>query len=277
LSFENKDKMETKQLTSIPETMLIPLWAKATEYNHPRPILSDPFAAEMIGQVDYDFTKFKGAKMSQVGVCVRAKLIDDETKEFLAQHPDAVVIQLGAGIDARYQRLGKPNVGHWYDLDLPEVIAIRRQLLPETEKNTYLSLSLFDEEWIKTVKKHNAPVLIILEGVLMYFDEEQVKTFFNMVCSQLNNTTILLEILAYMLVKHAKQHDAVSKTEHKAEFRWSILNTADMEQWHPHLHLLKEYYMSDYDQGRYPFLFRMLYKVPSFYRRGNQRVAKFCI
>jgi tcmP protein len=277
LSFENKDKMETKQLTSIPETMLIPLWAKATEYNHPRPILSDPFAAEMIGQVDYDFTKFKGAKMSQVGVCVRAKLIDDETKEFLAQHPDAVVIQLGAGIDARYQRLGKPNVGHWYDLDLPEVIAIRRQLLPETEKNTYLSLSLFDEEWIKTVKKHNAPVLIILEGMLMYFDEEQVKTFFNMVCSQLNNTTILLEILAYMLVKHAKQHDAVSKTEHKAEFRWSILNTADMEQWHPHLHLLKEYYMSDYDQGRYPFLFRMLYKVPSFYRRGNQRVAKFCI
>ena len=277
MSFENKDKMETKQLTSIPETMLIPLWAKATEYNHPRPILSDPFAAEMIGQVDYDFTKFKGAKMSQVGVCVRAKLIDDETKEFLAQHPDAVVIQLGAGIDARYQRLGKPNVGHWYDLDLPEVIAIRRQLLPETEKNTYLSLSLFDEEWIKTVKKHNAPVLIILEGVLMYFDEEQVKTFFNMVCSQLNNTTILLEILAYMLVKHAKQHDAVSKTEHKAEFRWSILNTADMEQWHPHLHLLKEYYMSDYDQGRYPFLFRMLYKVPSFYRRGNQRVAKFCI
>lgn len=269
--------METKQLTSIPETMLIPLWAKATEYNHPRPILSDPFAAEMIGQVDYDFTKFKGAKMSQVGVCVRAKLIDDETKEFLAQHPDAVVIQLGAGIDARYQRLGKPNIGHWYDLDLPEVIAIRRQLLPETEKNTYLSLSLFDEEWIKTVKKHNAPVLIILEGVLMYFDEEQVKTFFNMVCSQLNNTTILLEILAYMLVKHAKQHDAVSKTEHKAEFRWSILNTADMEQWHPHLHLLKEYYMSDYDQGRYPFLFRMLYKVPSFYRRGNQRVAKFCI
>lgn len=269
--------METKQLTSIPETMLIPLWAKATEYNHPRPILSDPFAAEMIGQVDYDFTKFKGAKMSQVGVCVRAKLIDDETKEFLAQHPDAVVIQLGAGIDARYQRLGKPNVGHWYDLDLPEVIAIRRQLLPETEKNTYLSLSLFDEEWIKTVKKHNAPVLIILEGVLMYFDEEQVKNFFNMVCSQLNNTTILLEILAYMLVKHAKQHDAVSKTEHKAEFRWSILNTADMEQWHPHLHLSKEYYMSDYDQGRYPFLFRMLYKVPSFYRRGNQRVAKFCI
>lgn len=269
--------METKQLTSIPETMLIPLWAKATEYNHPRPILSDPFAAEMIGQVDYDFTKFKGAKMSQVGVCVRAKLIDDETKEFLAQHPDAVVIQLGAGIDARYQRLGKPNVGHWYDLDLPEVIAIRRQLLPETEKNTYLSLSLFDEEWIKTVKKHNAPVLIILEGVLMYFDEEQVKTFFNMVCSQLNNTTILLEILAYMLVKHAKRHDAVSKTEHKAEFRWSILNTADMEQWHPHLHLSKEYYLSDYDQGRYPFLFRMLYKVPYFYRRGNQRVAKFCI
>ena len=257
--------------------MLITLWAKATENQHRNPLLRDEKAAEIISKIDYDFSKFKKASFSQAGVCVRASLIDEEARAFIAAHPDAVVIQLGAGLDARYERLGCPPVTHWYDLDLPEVIAIRRQLLPETEKNTYLSLSLFDEEWIKTVKKHNAPVLIILEGVLMYFDEEQVKTFFNMVCSQLNNTTILLEILAYMLVKHAKQHDAVSKTEHKAEFRWSILNTADMEQWHPHLHLSKEYYMSDYDQGRYPFLFRMLYKVPFFYRRGNQRVAKFCI
>ena len=257
--------------------MLITLWAKATENQQRKPLLRDEKAAEIISKIDYDFSKFKKASFSQAGVCVRASLIDEEARAFIAAHPDAVVIQLGAGLDARYERLGCPPVTHWYDLDLPEVIAIRRQLLPETEKNTYLSLSLFDEEWIKTVKKHNAPVLIILEGVLMYFDEEQVKTFFNMVCSQLNNTTILLEILAYMLVKHAKQHDAVSKTEHKAEFRWSILNTADMEQWNPHLHLSKEYYISDYDQGRYPFLFRMLYKVPFFYRRGNQRVAKFCI
>ena len=266
--------METKQLTSIPETMLIPLWAKATEYNHPRPILSDPFAAEMIGQVDYDFTKFKGAKMSQVGVCVRAKLIDDETKEFLAQHPDAVVIQLGAGIDARYQRLGKPNVGHWYDLDLPEVIAIRRQLLPETEKNSYLKMSMFDSQWIEKVKAYHKPVLIIIEGVLMYFKPEQVKSFFQMVCEQLGEATVLFDMLAFFALKHSKQHETVKKINGNVQFLWSELNTKAMETWHDKLHVAHEYYMSDYEQGRFPLVLRLLYKLPFFYKRFNQRIVR---
>jgi len=50
-----------------------------------------------------------------------------------------------------------------------------------------------------------------------------------------------------------------------------------MENWHPKIHLVKEYYMSEYDQGRYPFIFRMLYKIPYFYRRFNQRVVNLSI
>lgn len=52
---------------------------------------------------------------------------------------------------------------HWYDLDLPESIEIRRKLWAETEKNTFLAMSLFDDAWIDTVLSHNKPVLIILE------------------------------------------------------------------------------------------------------------------
>ena len=159
--------METKQLASIPETMLITLWARATETMRPDALLKDDYAVEMIKKVDYDFSKFKKAKASQAGVCIRAKLIDEETLKFLAEHPDAVVIQLGAGIDARYQRLKCPDVTHWYDLDLEEVIDIRRELIPETDKNTCLALSLFDYRWLDEVKRHQKPILIIAEGVLM--------------------------------------------------------------------------------------------------------------
>ena len=52
------------------------------------------------------------------------------TRHFIAEHPDAVVVQIGAGLDARYERLGKPRSTAWYDLDLPEVIEVRRMLLP---------------------------------------------------------------------------------------------------------------------------------------------------
>ena len=114
-------------MNKIPETMLITLWAKATELKQQNPLLRDEKAAEIISKIDYDFSKFKKAKFSQAGVCVRANLIDGETRKFIAAHPDAVVIQLGAGLDARYERLGCPEVTHWYDLDLPEVMRLHRQ------------------------------------------------------------------------------------------------------------------------------------------------------
>ena len=110
------DKIETK-LTQLPETMLITLWAKAVENKRKDALLHDEKAAEIMEKVDYDFSKFKHGQFSQAGCCIRASLIDKEIKAFLAKHPDAVVIQLGAGIDARYERLGRPKVTHWYDLE----------------------------------------------------------------------------------------------------------------------------------------------------------------
>ena len=147
--------------------MLITLWAKATELKQQNPLLRDEKAADIISKIDYDFSKFKKAKFSQAGVCVRASLIDGETRKFIAAHPDAVVIQLGAGLDARYERLGCPEVTHWYDLDLPEVMQLRYQFFEETERRTFLEMSLFDREWIDLVKAHHNPLLIIVEVVLM--------------------------------------------------------------------------------------------------------------
>ncbi|MGN6956123.1 class I SAM-dependent methyltransferase, partial [Neisseria sp. P0015.S004] len=77
--------------------------------------------------------------------------------------------QIGAGLDARYERLGKPRITAWYDLDLPEVIEVRRMLLSESD-NHYLGASMFDEAWMNTVAAHGKPVLLVIEGVLMYFE-----------------------------------------------------------------------------------------------------------
>lgn len=83
-------------------------------------------------------------------------------------------------------------------------------------------------------------------------------------------------MLAYALVGHAKNHDTLKAMDkdRRPEFQWSEKYSEAMEQWHPKLHVAKEYFMSKYDQGRYPFIFRMLYKIPYFYRRFNQRVVR---
>ncbi|GJH40222.1 hypothetical protein RCZ04_07720 [Capnocytophaga sp. HP1101] len=266
-------------MNKIPETMLITLWAKATENKEPKPLLRDEKATEVIGKIDYDFSKFKKAKFSQAGVCIRAHLIDEEARTFLNEHPDAVVIQLGTGLDARYERLGSPELTHWYDLDLPEVIAIRRQFFEENEKRSFLEMSLFDSAWIETVKAHHKPILIIVEGVLMYFPPAEVKKFMIQLAESFDEATLLFDMLAYALIGHAKSHDSLSAMEkdRRPEFQWSEKYSEAMQQWSPKLHIAKEYFMSNYDQGRYPFIFRILYKIPYFYRRFNQRVVRLVI
>lgn len=265
------------RLTDVPETMLITLWAKATETKRPDALLRDEKAAEIIQRIDYDFSKFEKGKFSQAGCCIRAGLIDQEVKAFFAKHPDAVAIQLGAGLDARYERLGCPTITHWYDLDLPEALSLRRELIEENERNTYLSESMFEYEWLDIVKAHNKPIIIIVEGVLMYFAPEQVRALFKEICTRLENATVVFDMLAYSLVGHAKKHDTLSKVENGVEFKWSLLDAKEMETWNPRIHIEKEYYMSDYDKGRYPFIFRMLYRLRYFYRRFNQRVVRVYI
>lgn len=271
------ENMIESKLTDVPETMLITLWAKAQETKRPDALLRDKKAAEVVEKIDYDFSKFKKAQFSQVGCCIRASLIDQEAKEFLTKHPDAVVIQLGAGIDARYERLQCPEVTHWYDLDVEDAIALRRQLLHESERNSYLALSMFDYSWIETVKSHQKPILIIVEGVLMYFEPEEIKAFFQEICHRLDGATVLFDMLAFALVGNSRRHDSLRKVGKNVEFKWSLLDSKEMETWNPKIRLEKEYYMSKYDRGRYPFVFRMLYKIPYFFRRFNQRIVRLRI
>ena len=83
--------------------------------------------------------------------------------------------------------------------------------------------------------------------------------------------------IAFALVGHSKQHDSLQKVDGRVEFKWSLLDTREMEGWNPKIHVDREYYMSKHDQGRYPFIFRMLYKLPYFFRRFNQRVIRLTI
>ncbi|WDU52207.1 class I SAM-dependent methyltransferase [Taylorella equigenitalis] len=261
------------KLTGLCETLFIPLWAKSVEFTRKDPLISDKISYDLMQKFDYDFAKLKNAKASQVGCCIRAKLIDDEVCKFISSYPDAVVIQLGAGLDPRYERLDYPQITHWYDLDLEEVITARAQHLKESEHNTYLRASLFDyEAWISKVKAHNKPVLVILEGVLMFFEPKLVQDFFLTLCERFDQTTVVFDMLAFAAVGKQTFHDAMKKIQ-GVEFKWSLLDSRDMQSWHSKIKIKDEKYLSDYSNGRFPTILNLLYKIPYFYKRLNQRVV----
>ena len=268
------DKISPATVSALSETMLIPLWAKAVEQQQPQPLLKDAEAPRMLAMIDYDFDRFKGARMSQPGCCGRAALIDEEVQAFIRQHPDAVVAQIGAGIDARFERLGRPAITAWVDMDLPEVIALRRMLLPAST-NIYLEGSLLDEGWTAMLAAYGKPLLLVLEGVLMYFDQAQVQAFFAMLARRLPDVTVVFDMLPPFVLKHAKRHDALKRMGNNAPmFQWALREPRDMEGWQPGLRVQVTGHLSERCGKRYPWLLRMIYRTNWGRQNMDQRIIR---
>lgn len=102
----------------VQETLLIPLWARAVELQQADPIICDPKSAEILEAIDYDFDKFATANNSQIGTCLRGMILDNWVRTYLKQHPQGSVVEIGAGLNTRFERVDNGEV-RWFDLDLP--------------------------------------------------------------------------------------------------------------------------------------------------------------
>ncbi|ETD17544.1 hypothetical protein HMPREF1199_01795 [Hoylesella oralis CC98A] len=132
----------------VQETLLIPLYMRAVESKRRADnILKDDFAEGLVDRIDYNFAKLKNAKMSYVGCVVRGRYYDDAVRSFILSHRNPVVVNVGCGFDTRYQRILEHDRAVFYELDLPEVIELRRHLIPEQQGDTYIEGSLLDDCW----------------------------------------------------------------------------------------------------------------------------------
>jgi O-methyltransferase involved in polyketide biosynthesis len=131
-------------LTPVQETMFLTLYGRALDSRAPHPILGDKMADEIAGKIDYDFAKLKLGSNIVVNIALRAKMLDEVVGRFVADHPDAVVLDLGAGLDDRMFRVAPPPTVDWYDVDFPEVIALRRSVLPEHAQAHAIGASVTD-------------------------------------------------------------------------------------------------------------------------------------
>lgn len=234
-------KYTTSQLRGVPETMLIPLYARAVETARPNAIIRDPHAVAMMNQLDYDFSKFDDAPLSALGVAIRTEIFDELTRAYLDAHPDAVVVNLGAGLDTRFFRVDNGRV-RWYELDLPESIALRRHFLQDSHRHTMLATSALDFAWMEQIERRQH-ALIIAEGLLMYFDEADVRRLLLALAERFPGGEAFIEVVgASQAAKN--RSDAVAKTS--AHFRWGIRRAADIGEWDPRLQYLTD--ISIYDR-----------------------------
>ena len=130
-------------------TLFIPLYGKAMMSREG--FLPDPTAEEIVSTVDYDFTKVDQSRKLAIYMAMRAALFDGYARDFAAQHPDGLVLQLGVGLDSRVKRVPCPNP--WYDLDFPDVIDLRRTYFPEDARYHLIAAPALPADWLAGVPK----------------------------------------------------------------------------------------------------------------------------
>src|SRR4051794_10506286 len=121
------------KLNGLSRTAVWTLRPRHDEHLRPDRLFDDPMAVEWYRKVaDQEYTDTWYNTTLQMTIAIRAKVYDDAVVRFMATHESPVVVELGAGLSTRYYRLAVSDHSSWIELDLPEIIALRRELEPET-------------------------------------------------------------------------------------------------------------------------------------------------
>ncbi|ADZ08466.1 hypothetical protein Metbo_0214 [Methanobacterium lacus] len=261
------------KLKGVQETLLIPLWSKAMEVEQPNPIVTDHKAVEIVKNLDYNFPNLDKEWATQLSVVIRTELLDKAVEKFMAEHKNGAVINLGCGLDTRYSRLDNKNYS-WFDLDLPSTIELRRNFFDETNSYHMIDKSVFDYGWFNQIPG-DVPLLIIAEGLLMYFSEEEVSELFKALAEKFSGAEMLIETIPYSLVKQSQNSNLIEKQYNiKANFSWGINNGNEVEKLNPNIKYIEDWHYFDYHRDRWKII-RWLSLIPYFKNRFGNRIVHF--
>jgi O-methyltransferase involved in polyketide biosynthesis len=167
----------TTQLTSVEQTAFLTEYARALDSRWRRPILGDRLADDTVRKIDYDFA---GLGVQSSVVCqtaLRAKMLDDRVRAFVGKHPDAVVVDLGAGLDSGFYRVAPPPSVDWYSVDLPGILALRDEVLPANQQSHSVPVSLAEKHWPETIPG-DRPTMLIADGLFAFLSEPVIVSTF---------------------------------------------------------------------------------------------------
>lgn len=244
--------MSTKikiQLGRVQETLLLPLAARAKEASYKHPILRDEKAVELMHHLDVDGKKLlrNMTKIGIHGLAYRAQIMDTAILHFLEKHPNGKVLDIGAGLDTTYYRCDNGSA-LWYDLDLPDSMALRTQLLPiPNDRVHYIPKSMLDFTWIDDIGDISKGLFITVPGVLPYFKEEDVKAFLTAIAPRLRGAEIMFDVISNF-GKFFVDRRIKSAGMKQAHLEWAVLSAKTVTNWSPHIQLVKAHKFFEYTE-----------------------------
>jgi len=239
----NKSNKTTSvsDLTDISETLLVPLYFRAVETLEGG-IIQDHAAVKIINQLDYDFSRMKNDRDTQLAITLRTSIIDRIARDYIGKTSHPVIVNLGAGLDTRQLRY---NTAKWYHLDLEVPMHLRKTFFEDSSIN--ITKSILDFSWINFIEEKNN-VLFIIEGVLMYLDEEKVKSIFEIIASHFRDSFIVFDMVPFSFTSLAI-HQSIDLSQ--APFKWGNDQLEEIEQWGYGFTSVSNYsYFSEYHNNK---------------------------
>ena len=242
-----------QNLNGVSETLLMTLYARARESQRPDAMLKDDKAVAMVNQIECDFSRLKMQRHDEIAVIMRMRKFDNHVRDFLTRNPNAVVVHIGCGLDTRFERVDNGRV-QWFDLDLPDVIELRRKLISdENSRHHMLASSVFDDGWLAEVNRYKPrPFMFIAEGVFPYFEESQVKALLLKLREKFSGSELVCDAHTPFGIWANNLQLAYFKIN--ARLHWGLKRARDVENWGDGISLLEEwFYFEDTELRMHPY------------------------
>ena len=214
------------ELGDVQMTLFVPLAARARETRRKRPALRDPKAVELIESIDYDESLY-GRGWGGFVTVLRTLIVDWWVRQFLAAHPDGTVVELGAGLNSRFERTDNGSA-HCLEVDLPDTIDLRRRFFDDTERRRMVAGSVLDEDWMDVVAAEPGPYLFVAEGVLTYLPEDGVTRTLTRIGERFPGAMIAFDTYTKAMLR--RQHKEAARRGMAARWAWGCDDPRQFER-----------------------------------------------
>ena len=224
--------------TPMEESLFLTLCGRALDNRSPHPILGDTLADEIVRKLDYDAGRFHLSASPIINIALRAKKLDQVARNFIARHPDAVGLDLGAGLDSRMFRIDPPSTVDWYDVDFPEVATARRQLLPDRANAHAVGADLTDPNWLDAVPT-GRPAVIVADGLLAFLTPDDMVALLNRLIDHFPSGEVAFNGYSRFAIWAAKHYHGTQSVAGLLKSP-GFDDPREPERWNPKLQLVNE-------------------------------------
>jgi methyltransferase (TIGR00027 family) len=257
-------------LSDVSRTAILTLRCRVIESEKPSPVIRDPMARFLLDQLASWASPAERPMFDQPQpttltnpMALRARKYDAVSRDFIAANPSCTVVNLGCGFDTRYWRIA-PAHCRYVELDLPEIVAVKRELLGERLEYELIGCSVLDPSWIDALTTDgHRHFLLLAEGLFMYLPKADVRQLFQTIAGRFARSQITFEVVKEMYTRGLWKKIVERKIRGRmgidsgAAFSFGVRNGREIETYADGLRVLDEWSFAD-DPDCRPRIFRYL-------------------